>query len=321
MVLFVVVGLAAVMAYLVRHGARLEGPTTRVESDGDWPRTLVERTPDGDVIRRQVLGAPPQRIVSLSLATDEILIDLVDRRRIAALSSYAPKPGSLIRDRVREIPHFVEADVESIIALEPDLCFLASYNRAETRSILVDSGVPLFVFHRFDSLDDIRANIRAVGQAVGVEKKAEQLISEMNRKIRRVSEKLPPFGERPTALAYTTSGWVAGKGTFQAELFEAAGLRSAAAEFGIDGFAKVSAERVLMMDPDYLVIATGPSDTEHQKEQLSANPALASLRAIRQNRYLAIEEPLLSTVSHRAADSVVALARQAYPDRFTGEDE
>lgn len=319
--LAVVIGLAATMRYLVRHGARLEGPTTQVESDGGWPRTLVERDPDGGVIRRQVLSVPPKRIVSVSLATDEILVNLVERERIAALSTFAPKPGSLIRDRVQGIPKFVDADVETIIALEPDLCFLASYNRAETRSILIDSGVPVFVFHRFDSLDDIRTNIRTVGQAVGAEGKADQLISQMDQKIRRVNEKLPPLGERPTALAYSTSGWVAGKGTLQAELFEAAGLRSAAAEFGINGFAKVSAERILMMDPDYLVIATGPSDTEHQKEWLSANPALASLRAIRQNRYLAIEEPLLSTVSHRMADSVVQLARQAYPDRFTGEDE
>jgi iron complex transport system substrate-binding protein len=254
------------------------------------------------------------------LATDEILLDLVDSRRIVALSLFAPARGSLIADRVGSIDHFVEADVETIMSLEPDLCFLASYNREETRSLLVDSGIPVFVFHNFRSLDDVRDNIRTVGQAVGAEAEAEELIAEMDRKIAWVAQRLPPREQWPCVLVYGESGWATGAGTTQTEIFEAAGLLNAAAEAGISGYAHVSEEEVLSMAPDYFLVVGRTIAMARQKEWLLDNPALAPLEAIRERRFFTLDEALLSTASHHIADSVVELACQAYPNRFPDDE-
>ncbi|MFV1964261.1 MAG: ABC transporter substrate-binding protein [Pirellulaceae bacterium] len=292
------------------------GPTMHVEGGAGWPRTLIERFPNGKEGRRLVLPSPPQRIVSVTLATDEMLLDMVRTNRIIALSELAPRPGSLVTDRIGSIKHFVSADVESIIALEPDLCFLASYNRAETRSLLIDSGVPVCVFRNFQCLDDVRSNIRTVGRAVGAEGDAERLISEMDRKIDAVRQQLPPLEQWPSALVYDESGWVSGKDTVQAGVFEAAGLRNAATEAGITGYAQVSEEQVLDMNPDYLVVVARRTVGVDHHAWLVEDPALAPLRAIREKRFLAIDESLFSTVSHHIADTIVALAHQVHPIRI-----
>lgn len=315
-----VVGVPVLLVQLSLRGRAGRDVTTDVEGHG-WPRTLVERLPDGREGRRLVLPAPPQRIVSVTLATDEILLDLVGSERIAALSDFARTPESMIKDRVGHIGRFVSADAESIIALEPDLCFLASYNRDETRSLLIDSGIPVYVFHCFRGLEDIRSNLRMVGRAVGAEERAEQLVADMDRKIAAVARRLPDRQRWPTALVYGTSGWVEGAGGTQTEVFEAAGVRNAAAERGIRGFAQVSEEAVLEMDPDYLVVLVGSYDVARQKEWLLGNPALATLRAIRQERFVSLREALLTSVSHHVADAVDELARQVHPNGFSGEQQ
>ena len=300
-----------------RPGSQLpRGRARSWREPSGWPRTLVETDPDGTPRRSIVLARPPQRIVSVTLVTDEILLDLLGPDRILAVSYLAAKEGSLVADRLGNIQHFVGTDVESIIALEPDLCFLASYNREEVRSLLIDSGVPVYVFRSFEGLSDIRRNVRTVGRAVGAEQQAEQLIADMDRKIESVARRLPPRGTWPSALVYGQSGWVAGSGTTQTDLFAAAGLRNAAADAGIAGFAQVSEEEVLALAPDYLVVVRQSSDMEKHEEWLLDNPALAPLPAVRDKCFITLSEPLLTTASHRIADAVIELARQAYPDRF-----
>jgi len=143
----------------------------------------------------------------------------------------------------------------------------------------------------------------------------------MDRKIAAVARRLPDRQRWPTALVYGTSGWVEGAGGTQTEVFEAAGVRNAAAERGIRGFAQVSEEAVLEMDPDYLVVLVGSYDVARQKEWLLGNPALATLRAIRQERFVSLREALLTSVSHHVADAVDELARQVHPNGFSGEQQ
>jgi iron complex transport system substrate-binding protein len=319
--------LAAVVAGAAWLAARLggpeppsRGPTTTVDNTQGWPRTLVERFPDGRESRRIALPAPPQRIVSVTLAADEILIDMVGPDRIAALSLFADRPGWMRADGVSEIDRFVGADPESIVALRPDLCFLADYNRETLRSLLIESGVPVFVFRSHRTFGDIRRNIRLIGRAVGAESDAERLVAAMDAKIASVAAQLPPRDAWPTAMVYGPGGWAAGTGTTQTELFEAAGLRNAVAEAGIEGSVKLGEERVLGLAPDYFVVATGPAGIAHQKEWLLRNPALKPLRAVREKRFLELDGALLASASHYVADAVVALALEAYPDRFAAPE-
>jgi iron complex transport system substrate-binding protein len=116
---------------------------------------------------------------------------------------------------------------------------------------------------------------------------------------------------------YDKRRWVAGSQTTQTEIFTHAGLRNAAAEGGIEGYANLSEETVLEMDPDYLVVVVHPDGPNHHRQWLLENPALTPLKALREKRFLVLEDPLLSTVSHHIATAIVRLAHQVYPERFS----
>ena len=56
--------------------------------DGEWPRALV------DGLGTEVtIAAPPQRIASVSLASDEVLLSLVEPERIAAVTAFGQDPA------------------------------------------------------------------------------------------------------------------------------------------------------------------------------------------------------------------------------------
>src|SRR5690606_29442902 len=56
--------------------------------EGDWPRTLTDGL-GTDV----TIEAPPQRIVSLSLAVDETLLPVLGPERFAAVTAFAQDPA------------------------------------------------------------------------------------------------------------------------------------------------------------------------------------------------------------------------------------
>ena len=85
---------------------------------------------------------PPQRLVSLTLATDEILLALVPPKRIAALTHLADDPrfsGAVVEAKM--VPQRVRANAEQVIAFRPDLAFVAAYTSATTKELLREAGV------------------------------------------------------------------------------------------------------------------------------------------------------------------------------------
>jgi len=303
-----------IVAFLWSGGKPGHGVRTVVEAASGWPRTLVETFPDGSTGLRVTLASPPQRIVSVLMATDEILLDLVAPERIAALCYLSRDKNALIAGRISAVRAFVDADPERIIALRPDLVFLASFTKQETKAMLQDTGIPVFTFHCFDTLEDIRKNILVVGAAVGEDEKAKALVSEMDRRLAAVAAGQPPRDKWPRALAFGHDGWVAGRNTTLTGILEAAGALNAAAEAGIEGHTQMSIEKVLTMDPDYLLVMTGSGAMGPQEGGLLSHPGMAGLRAVREKRLLVVDANLLSCVSHHVVKAVEEIARQLRPE-------
>src|SRR5690349_7998416 len=86
--------------------------------DGTFPRTVTDG--GGNQV---TINAKPVHIVSATLATDEMLLALVDPSRLVAVTSNALDPAqSNIADAAKAIPNtLAKADPEAIIALKPDL--------------------------------------------------------------------------------------------------------------------------------------------------------------------------------------------------------
>lgn len=277
---------------------------TIVQGDG-FPKVLIDQAG-----RRVILPHKPVRIISLTLATDEILLALVERARLLAVTYLAvDERVSNMPEEAATVPHKIRADVEQIIALQPDLVFVASYTRGEVVKLLQDAGFAIFQFQEFDSMAAIQQNIRLVAQAVGEEARAEELIAEMNTRLQTVAARLPHASPRPRVLYWGARGLTGGAHTSIDELITHAGGENLAATHGIVSLRSISLEQVLAMNPG--VIFTGGDSREAQPgfPAFLLHPALQTVDALKHERVFVLPQRYLVTISQFIVDGVEELAR------------
>ena len=81
-------------------------------------------------------AAAPARIVSLNVCTDQILVDLVPRHRIAAVTHLATDPLSAAHpERAAGLPS-TRGSAEEVLAKDPDLMLAGQYSTIAAVALL-----------------------------------------------------------------------------------------------------------------------------------------------------------------------------------------
>lgn len=267
-------------------------------------------------------GRKPQRIVSMTLGTDEILLSLVDPKRIVAVTFLATDPKiSHVAEAAQAIPNKIRLDLERVVALQPDLVLVASYTSADFVKQLVDAGLPVVKLELFTSIQGIKQNILTVGRAVGEEEKARMIIEGMNRRIQEVERRVASSKKRPGVFSYGPTGSTAGRETTFDEMVTLAGGRNLAAEIGISGHVNLSLERLVMIDPEVIILSVWNPEAPGFDQTFLRNPALQHLSAIRMKQVYSIPEKYLTTVSQYIVEAVEKMARLIHPELFTASLE
>ncbi|MCG3114951.1 MAG: ABC transporter substrate-binding protein [Candidatus Manganitrophus sp. SA1] len=259
----------------------------------------------------------PQRIVSLTLGTDEILFSLVDPKRIAAVTYLAVDPGiSHVAEAAKRVPNKIRANLEQVVALQPDLVFVATYTSMDVVKQLTEARLPVVKLELFSSIEGIKRNILTVGRVVGEERRAEAIVAEMDRKLKVLAERVAVAPRRPGVLFYSPTGVVAGKETTFDEIAALIGARNQAAEAGLVGHQKLSVERLIQLDPEIVIVSDWNPQEADFYQRLMAHPELGHLSAIRNRRVYAIPEKHLSTVSQHIVDGIEQMTRIIHPEWF-----
>jgi len=292
--------------------------TTALEADPDFPVTLTDASG-----YRLTLAAKPKAIVSLTLATDEMLVELVDPGRLKAIDQFAADPGiSNVAEFARNFPTKIAAEKERILALQPDLVFLADWKEKEFAQALREAGVPVFVFKAADNLDELRDSVDHVAALVGEPARGKALNASIDGRLRSLTSRVSrvPANRRLSILSYSFFGTTYAEGTSFDALVEQAGLVNAATRAGMKGWPQLSKEQVLALDPDIIALPSwsygGKTDPEKFLASFLADPVFASLKAVKTKRVLLFQDRHLMSNSQYMVDGVEDLARAAYPELF-----
>jgi cobalamin transport system substrate-binding protein len=271
------------------------------------------------------LAAPPVRIVSLTLATDEMLFDLVDPKRILGVTNLSVDPSiSNVAELARGIPNRLEMNVETILSLSPDLVLVANWSDPGPVQQLRQAGVPVYQMSSGITVDSIEQKIQRLAQLCGVPDKGRQMIERMEARLREVARRVAavPADKRPTVIDYGSWGGAMGRGSSWDDMLHRAGLVNGTAGLAADEWGQVplSREKLLVLDPDILILPgwlyTTPDAAQRFYNQVTTDPALKGMRAIRAGRVYQMPERLQSTTSQYIVDAVEWLARTAYPQLF-----
>jgi iron complex transport system substrate-binding protein len=267
----------------------------------------------------------PERIVSITLFTDEILLDIVDPARIVAVTAFAADPDvSNVAARVGGISNKVTLAVEPVLALRPDLVFVSSWSEADKVKQLRDAGVAVYLVGSGITVADIEAKIREVARAVGEPERGDKVVAGMEARLAVVRDKVSKLAadKRATVVDFAVWGSAQGAGSSWDEIVRAAGLVNAVASLKADQYGQVplSKEKLVELDPDLLILPGwvygDPRGAEAFFKQTVGDPALAGMKAIVAKRAYQMPERLKSTVSQYVVDAVEYLAKTAYPDLF-----
>ncbi len=289
------------------------------QSAGIWPRTVTD-----DMGAALKLAAKPQRIVSITLPTDEILLSLVARSRLAAVTGFAEDPAvSNVASQVLDVPvKLAQLNVEVVVSLKPDLVFVADWTEATSVKQLRDAGLVVYQFKSPSTVKDIEGAIARIGTAVGEEDGAKKLTQWMDSRLAAVAAKVGALtpDKKLSVMDYNTWGTSSGAGSSWDEIIRLAGLKNAVAGLKADQYGSVplSKEKLLTLDPDILMLPSwvygDPAGSDAFFAGIINDPALKSLRAVKQGRVHRMPENIKTATSQYIVFAVEDLARYAYPD-------
>nr|VFJ75289.1 MAG: iron complex transport system substrate-binding protein [Candidatus Kentron sp. FW] len=221
---------------------------------------------------RAMADTPPQRIVSLNTCTDQLLLMLARRERIAALTYLATRQeiSSLWRE-ARGIPQ-VRGSAEEILMLQPDLVLAGIYTTRYTRKLLEQFGIPVISLPPANDFADVRRHIRQVAEAIGEEKRGEVLVAAFDEDLAQLSATAPRSG-----VFYRNGGYSMGRDTLSDAVMRAANMENAAAVAGLEGSGFFPLERLVMARPDWLVTSDYKRDAPTLGSRSPRHPVLRAL--------------------------------------------
>ncbi|MEN6566237.1 MAG: ABC transporter substrate-binding protein [Veillonellales bacterium] len=265
--------------------------------------------------------AKPQRIVSLNLRSDEILLDLVPAERIAALS-YLADDGEIsnVVEQAKQIPQRVTLSAEYIIYLQPDLVIATESQPMELIQILRDAKIPVYIYKNPKSVAEVRQVIADMAGVVGEQEAGIRMIHKMETELAVIEKKVQkiPLDERKIVVRFTIMGGGGGQGSSFDDACRYAGVRNGAALAGLGMNQHLSKEQIVNINPDVFLMPSwdyyGKTDMQQYKTDIVTDPAFQTLKAVRQKRIVEVPDNHMLCTSQYMVHCVRDIFNAAYPE-------
>ncbi|MFA6600850.1 MAG: ABC transporter substrate-binding protein [Candidatus Omnitrophota bacterium] len=242
----------------------------------------------------------PERIVSINLCADELLLRLADPSQIAGVTAY-PKTADA-EAVLAKAPGIrkIRGSTEEVLALKPDLVLAGRFTHQGTVRFLERMGIPVLAVPVPRSFEEIYQNLKLVAAAAGYPSRGEETIGQMRSALAGAGW---GAGNPPKVLFLQSEGYVPGRETFEDDILRIAGAVNLADSMGIREYGRMSLEAILFGKPDLLIF------TEDQKDRASVRGSILSHPAIRKGTFSAKTVVLPACLLHCGSPSSVAAVR------------
>ena len=218
--------------------------------------------------------AKPQRVVSINLCADQLLVALADPGQIAALSPLVrDRHLSYVADLARPLPVH-RGTAEDIVKTQADLVLIGPYDNRYLRAFILEKGVPVLTLGHWTSLAQGRDEIRKLADALGTPERGAALIAAMDSALAETKNISP--ADRSVVMLHRR-GYVSGSDGITAEIAAHTGLKDAAPALGLAQGGFVPLEQLVAAHPDFVVVSDSRGEAEDQGTALLQHPALRTL--------------------------------------------
>lgn len=223
-------------------------------------------------------AAAPGRIVSMNLCTDELVLQLADLDQVVSVSYLSRDPGG---SNVAAIAAGLPVNhglAEEVLAARPDIVLAGIYTSQATVALLRREGVAVAAFDAPVSLDDVKAQIRAVAALVGHAERGEAMVAGIEARLAAIVPAPRPL----RTLVLRPNGFTVGGGSLVDTLITRAGLANLGADPALSTYREMPLEALVLAQPDLVIL---------DEEEVPA-PALA---------YDVLRHPVLRAMPNRMA--------------------
>lgn len=193
---------------------------------------------------------PPKRVVSMNLCTDQLAMLMAGPGQLYSVSYLASDQGSsALADQAGAyvVNHGL---AEEIFLMQPDLVIAGTYTTRTTVALLRRLGFRVEEFAPENSFDDIRASLTRMGEILGRQQRAAELVAELDAGLALLAATRTP--DKTVALYYANS-YTSGSGTLVDAIVKASGLTNIGDKLGLTGTTKLPLELLLLANPDIVV--------------------------------------------------------------------
>ncbi|MBJ6131292.1 ABC transporter substrate-binding protein [Ochrobactrum sp. Q0168] len=196
-------------------------------------------------------AAPPQRVVSINVCTDQLAMLLAAPGQLQSVSHLSRDPQlSVLAGQAAQLP-VNRAEAEEVFLLKPDLVLAGTFSSQVTVDLLRRLGLRVEQFAPARSFSDIETHLRRMGALLGREEQADAQIGSMRAGLAAIEKPQ----HRKTVALYFANSYTSGRGTLIDEAVKRAGLDNIADRAGVNGPAALPLEMLVMEKPDMLVLS------------------------------------------------------------------
>ncbi|KLK92871.1 Fe3+-hydroxamate ABC transporter substrate-binding protein [Microvirga vignae] len=254
-----------------------------------------------------VAGAQPrpQRVVSLNLCTDEMLLTLADRDQIASLSFLIKDPSiSFMTGQAQGLP-VNDGRAETILFSGPDLVLSGTYGQQGQVALLKAQGLEVLTLGPWTSLNEGQEQIRTMARALGHPERGEALIARIDAALQRTKDIVQG---RPSILVYDRGSWVSSTDSPMNELLIHMGFKPHQEALGLPHGGMARLEAIVTTPPDFLLLDDDSDKAVDNGTALFVHPAL--VQAVPLERRLVVPRKLTICGGPSTPGAIEALAAE-----------
>ncbi len=252
-------------------------------------------------------AAPPARVVSINLCTDQLAMMLAAPGQLVSVSALAADPRASAMAAEAAGLALNRGRAEEVFLMRPDLVLAGTYTARGSVDLLRRLGFAIVELPPAQGLGDIAAQLRAVGAALGREAEAERAVAAFEADLAALSV---AGGARAAAVLYYPNGYTPGAGTLADDILRVTGFRNLGAEAGVTGGGTLPLERLVLAAPD-LIVTSEPYPGASRSEEILSHPALRAVRAGARAAEVSDADWLCGTPHILRAVATMAAARRA----------
>ena len=274
--------------------------------------TVYPLTVRDDAGRSVTVRSRPQKIVSLAPSNTEIVYALGLGDRVVGVdrfSNYPPEAAAKPK-----IGSYSAANLEEVIAREPDLVLAAGITRPDVIAALEGRGLAVIVLAPSD-LPGVLASIALVGQVADVGANAATLRGDLEARIAAVAQRVQGATTKPRTFVELdpTQFFSVGPKSFVDDLIARAGGVNIAADSGTP-FPQLSQEQIIAKDPEVILLGDGSQGVT--PESVKSRAGWAGVSAVKSGRIIVLDEDVFLRPGPRSVDALEALLRYLHPELF-----